>query len=353
MRARVLPTTAALLLAAAGCGTILGIEPGRLDDSSATSSSGGGGTSSFRECDTASDCPAAPFLECREVTCAAHHCLNSDAAAGTPTTSQIAGDCRQTECDGHGLVRSADAVDPRDDGRECTDDVCADGVPANVARPAGTPCQQGGGAVCTGTGECVGCLSDADCPGEICKSASCVPLGCNNHVKDSGETDTDCGGPCDPCGDSLHCATAGDCKSGVCKSKICQSPTCNDGATNGSESDVDCGGGSGSACLPCPDGKACAAAGDCAGGVCALNLCCTPMAEVMTCLGRCGPIINNCGVTVTCGGCPPAATCAQGSCVCVAELPMKTCAGKCGLIPNNCGQLIDCGPCGPGGPGGP
>jgi Cys-rich repeat protein len=351
MRARALPAASALLIALGGCGTLLGIEPGHLDESSpASSSSGGGGSSGVSECDTASDCPAPPFPECREVTCKAHRCLTSDAAAGTPTASQVAGDCQQIECDGHGLVRSAAFLDPRDDGRECTDDLCAEGVPANAARPAGTPCQQGGGAVCTGTGECVGCLSDADCPGQICKAASCVPLGCSNHVKDSGETDTDCGGPCSPCGDSLHCATGSDCQSGVCVAKLCQSPTCADAAKNGSEADVDCGGGM---CVPCVDGKSCAAAADCLGGVCAANLCCTPALDGMTCLGRCGPIVNNCGQTVPCGGCAPPGTCVQGNCVCMPDSTMKTCAGKCGVIPNNCGQLLDCGPCGPGGPGGP
>lgn len=354
MQARVFPAAISLLIALGGCGSILGIEAGHLDDSGtgAASSSGGGsgsdgdgsGSGSGSQCITASDCPAAPFPTCREVTCVAHRCLTIDAVAGTPTASQIAGDCQQIECDGSGLVRSANVADPRDDGRECTDDTCALGVPTNTAKPFGTPCQQNGGAVCTGTGECVGCLSDANCPGQICKAASCVPLGCSNLVKDSGETDTDCGGPCNPCGDGLHCETGSDCLNGICKGKNCKGPTCTDGTKNGSETDIDCGSGS---CPPCLDGKICDGGGDCIGGVCASNYCCTPTMDVMTCLGHCGEVYNNCGEAVMCAGCSPAQTCVQGTCICVPDPVMTTCANKCGLVPNNCGQLLDCGPCGP------
>jgi hypothetical protein len=344
MQARVLSAAVFLVIAIDGCSSILQIEPGQLDDSSTgtpSSSSSGGGVSA---CDAASDCPAPPFPDCRAITCVAHRCVGADAAAGTPTTSQIAGDCQQIECDGHGLVHSVDANDPRDDGRECTDDTCAQGLPVNTAKPSGTPCQQGGGAVCTDAGECVGCLSDADCPGMLCKAASCVPMGCSNMVKDGGETDTDCGGPCSPCADGLSCVGSNDCMSGVCKGKKCKSATCSDTVKNGAESDTDCGGG---ACPSCVDGKTCNGASDCIGAVCNMHSCCTPLMDVMTCLGHCGPITNNCGVVVTCGGCPSPATCVQGACVCVPEPPATTCANKCGLVANNCGLLVDCGPCGP------
>lgn len=351
MQARVFFAAFSLVIALGGCSSILQIEPGQLDEGgggSAASSSGHGGSGSggVTECATTSDCPAPPFPDCRAITCAGHRCISVDAAEGKPTTSQVAGDCQQIECDGHGLVRSSAAGDPRDDGRECTDDTCAQGVPVNTARPAGTPCTQGGGAVCSGAGDCIGCLSDADCPGKICKAALCVPTGCSDAVKDGGETDKDCGGPCSPCADGKHCVGPADCQSGVCKGKICKAPTCGDGVKNGPETDTDCGGG----CPPCGETKACGAPGDCLSGVCASNACCTPTMDVMTCLGRCGPIANNCGFTVMCGGCFGPATCVQGVCACVPEAPTTTCASKCGLAANNCGQLFDCGPCGMTGP---
>jgi hypothetical protein len=340
MRARVVPAGIALLLAFAGCASILQIEPGVLDESSPASSSSGGHAS---ECATPSDCPTPPFADCRTVACDAHRCVLTDAAARAPTTSQIAGDCQQIECDGHGLVRSAAVDDPRDDGRDCTADTCAEGVPANTPKAAGTPCQQGGGAVCNGTGDCVGCLSDTDCAGQICKASSCVPPGCANNVKDGGETDKDCGGPCDPCADNRHCVIGADCVSLVCVSKVCKSPTCGDAVKNGSEADVDCGGG----CPPCADNKACAVANDCAGGVCNGQLCCTPALDAITCLGRCGVVTNTCGQPITCGACGGATTCVQTFCVCVPDPTTTTCAGKCGSIANNCGQTLDCGPCPP------
>jgi hypothetical protein len=47
-------------------------------------------------------------------------------------------------------------------------------------------------------------------------------------------------------------------------------PTCTDGVKNGPETDIDCGG----SCQPCADGKACAAAADCATQQCSGGTCC-------------------------------------------------------------------------------
>ena len=345
MQARALSAAVSLVLVIGGCSSILQIEPGQLDTGAgaSTSSGGGGGAAAVSECEAASDCPTPPFPDCREITCADHRCVSVDAAEGTTTISQVAGDCQHIECDGHGLVRSANADDPRDDGRECTDDTCAQGVPVNSARAAGTKCTQGGGAVCSGGGDCVGCLGDADCSGKICKGALCVPTGCSDASKDNGETDVDCGGPCSPCAGGLHCEGHVDCESGVCKGKICKAPSCNDGVKNGDETDVDCSG----PCLPCGENKTCSDPTDCMSGVCAGTICCTPKMDVMVCLGHCGPMSNNCGETVMCGGCPFAASCVQGQCVCLPDPMPTTCANMCGLVPNNCFQMIDCGPCGP------
>jgi hypothetical protein len=350
MQTRVFPAAFSLVIAAVGCSSILQIEPGQLDvgkGGAASSSNGDGGSDGgVHECATTSDCPTPPFSECRAVTCAVNRCISIDAPAGTLTASQVSGDCQQIECDGHGLIRSVEVDDPRDDGRECTDDTCAQGVPMNTAKAPGTPCKQSGGAVCSGGGDCIGCLSDADCPGQICKGTVCVPMGCSDAVKDGGETDKDCGGPCNPCADGLHCVGAADCQSGVCKNKICKPPTCNDNTKNGPETDTDCGG----PCPPCGENKTCGAPTDCLSGVCAGDVCCTPNLDVMTCLGRCGPITNNCDLTVMCGGCAPFVTCVQGLCVCVPDPVDKTCDNKCGLVANNCGQLFDCGPCPMAGP---
>jgi hypothetical protein len=91
-----------------------------------------------------------------------------------------------------------------------------------------------------------------------------LPAACANGVKNTGETDVDCGGTsCVPCDEGKSCSLARDCWSGTCTGGKCQ-PTCSDGIKNGSESDVDCGG----SCGDCVDGLSCATSGDCLSGLC-------------------------------------------------------------------------------------
>jgi DNA-binding protein YbaB len=50
---------------------------------------------------------------------------------------------------------------------------------------------------------------------------------CGNNIKDSGETDIDCGGMCGSCSAGQGCLVAGDCESGACNinSKTCAVPS--------------------------------------------------------------------------------------------------------------------------------
>ncbi len=57
------------------------------------------------QCLTPVDCPGADS-ECQQRTCTSGSCGVSDAAAGTPTNVQTAGDCRQNQCDGLGNMVS-------------------------------------------------------------------------------------------------------------------------------------------------------------------------------------------------------------------------------------------------------
>src|SRR5262249_10296867 len=50
-----------------------------------------------------------------------------------------------------------------------------------------------------------------------------------------------------------HCNRTSDCASGVCVSNKCVDVSCTDSLKDSTESDVDCGGG----CVPCADGKGC------------------------------------------------------------------------------------------------
>ena len=95
------------------------------------------------------------------------------------------------------------------------------------------------------------------------------PGSCVNGAKDGDELDVDCGGPCLPCGDGKACAAQADCASGVCQSGSCQAPACTDGVKNGGELDVDCGG----PCALCGAGKACQDGAGCTTGLCRAGRC--------------------------------------------------------------------------------
>jgi hypothetical protein len=55
---------------------------------------------------------------------------------------------------------------------------------------------------------------------------------------------------------------------------LCQAPGCNDSVKNGGESDIDCGGTT--SCPRCPNGKGCAAASDCSSTYCGTGTCSPP-----------------------------------------------------------------------------
>jgi len=64
------------------------------------------------------------------------------------------------------------------DGNQCTADLCNVGVCSNPNVGPGASCDQDGGAVCDGSGNCVECNVDGDCgSGETCVDNACV-AGC-------------------------------------------------------------------------------------------------------------------------------------------------------------------------------
>jgi len=161
------------------------------------------------------------------------------------------------------------------------------------------------GAFCNMQAMCVDCLSDAECPlaAPTCTMGKCVPPICSNMMKDTNETDVDCGGPWLPCADTMACKAGTDCASGVCQgatpnTKTCQPASCGDGIKNGNETDVDCGGAE---CLaqgaPCLDSWMCKSPADCESGVCKSGVC-----EAPSCTDG---VQNGMETGVDCGGgCP-------------------------------------------------
>jgi hypothetical protein len=143
---------------------------------------------------------------------------------------------------------------------------------------------------------------------------------CSNGVKDTSETDVDCGGEkCAPCPDGKRCMVGADCKDKVCEGGACAAPTCDDKAKNGEETDVDCGGMN---CPKCSAGQGCAAGSDCISGTCTTMMTCAASCtdgvkdgseSDIDCGGTCqGCAIGlGCGVGADCEG----GVCEAGQCV--------------------------------------
>ena len=91
-----------------------------------------------------------------------------------------------------------------------------------------------------------------------------MPANCDNGILDGNETSADCGGSCLPCADGRMCAAPMDCESMVCRTRYCLVASCTDGVQNGAETGLDCGGG----CGRCVGGVACTAGTDCLSGEC-------------------------------------------------------------------------------------
>jgi hypothetical protein len=225
------------------------------------------------------------------------------------------------------IVTEPDPDDVRNDGNECTDDLCAGTTPAHAPLPADTPCGKEGLLKCDDTGKCKGCMDDASCQGGpadpcapiTCLQGTCVtndtppgtllpdptpgdcmapacdasglvtnvfaadppasPSACIASVCVEGAAQTaprnagtECdGGVCDGNGTCVGCLKNEDCGGG---SKLCMGTTCvdhcTDGQQNHGETAVDCGGG---ICPGCGFGSPCVVPADCASGLCFDNVC--------------------------------------------------------------------------------
>jgi len=147
-----------------------------------------------------------------DTECAVYSCTNHVCGVmyfpGTPSATQVAGDCHQRVCDGTGQIQNA--VDPTDngDGNVCTDDSCVDGTPQHLPTAARTPCTGPGNAtMCNGDGAspaCVACVGDSDCPGTV---NDCQHPACNSGV---------CGTFLVPANTPAATQVAADCHLAVC-----------------------------------------------------------------------------------------------------------------------------------------
>jgi hypothetical protein len=256
------------LLTGGGGGTGATGANGGTASTSTMTSNGGGGSGGSVGCKTPTTCPGEDG-PCGKRTCVDGVCGIDSEMAGMVVPDTIKGDCQRSVCDGMGEVKGeADNTDTPDDMKQCTTEVCNNGqVQAGNAAPK-TPCTEGGGALCDGSGTCVECVDGTDCPQLVCTAQNtCAPGSCNDLVKNNGESDVDCGGPCGLCINGKTCNAATDCVSNECN-VTCQ-PSCTDMAKTQDETDVDCGG---TECMPCGFGLSCLVATDCQTGRCGANL---------------------------------------------------------------------------------
>ncbi len=305
------------------------------------------GTGGMLYCDGAGECVGCTVAEqcgsatdCSAPACNAGTCETTFTAPGTPIPMQTEGDCLEVQCDGIGGTKIVDAAsDIVDDGNQCTFDACNAGAATHPNAPSGTVCADGG-VKCDGAGNCIECLTGADCPSFICASQVCIAATCMDSVKNGAETAVDCGGAdCAPCVAGDTCLVAGDCDSSVCAGSPlkCQAASCLDTVKNGAETDVDCGGGD---CAGCTVGDACLGDTDCAGNLCTGNTCqptCTDGVQNGTETGI------DCGGSCTglCGfgsACVDDGDCLGGSCV--ANLCAATCTDT---VKNGAETDVDCG----------
>lgn len=128
-------------------------------------------------CVAADDCPG-PAV-CEAVACSDSVCAYTPRAAGE-RDDDAPGDCRRHVCDGAGgseLVE--DGADVPDDGDACTDDLCSDGQPQNVALAPGSACAGGfchADGVCRPCPERDGCVDDSAAePNETQGKAHALP----------------------------------------------------------------------------------------------------------------------------------------------------------------------------------
>jgi hypothetical protein len=232
--------------------------------SSSTTGQTTSATETGQPCTVPGDCPETGS-PCKVAVCTSGACAVSNVEANTELPDPEPGNCVGLICDSAGSsIAVEDSKDIEDDGNPCTADSCEVGKPKHTPK-LGFACGPQSKQVCNDKGNCVECISSANCPPSIqCKDYKCVPASCNDGTKNGTETDTDCGGSCPDCAmetdvdcggptcpacaDNKTCSSGTDCVSQVCTATKCAAPTCSDGKKNGTETDVDCGGPACPAC---------------------------------------------------------------------------------------------------------
>jgi hypothetical protein len=160
-------------------------------------------------------------------------------------------------------------------------------VPTNPALAAGTPCTEGGGAVCNGSGVCVACVVPANCPGvdTACAARTCDTFTCGWSFTTAGvaagvQTPGDChvkqcdgaGHPVDIVDDTDLPVDGLQCTSDVCTGGVSSNPAVAAGVACTQNGGNHCDGAG--ACVACATAGDCPATGsECLTRTCISGLC--------------------------------------------------------------------------------
>ncbi len=156
------------------------------------------------ECNVPADCPDQDN-DCQTITCDSvlHTCGKTFVNAGVavPAGSQVAGDCKEIQCNGAGGTTTVnkDTDKPNDDGNQCTNETCSVGVPMHPSLTDGVSCSQNGGHFCR-SGLCKECAVANNCPGSdtechvrACNTGVCGTTAINiGNALSTGQTANDC-----------------------------------------------------------------------------------------------------------------------------------------------------------------
>ena len=291
-------------------------------------------STALTQCNDENPCTDDACIPCTESYCqdkgkCVHQGLSGMQTPGAP---QETGDCHERRCVEGKDEDAIDNFDIPEDGNDCTDDICKDGIPVNQPLTAGTACPDNASYVCDGNGQCVECVSAADCtdPGSVCYTAACNNGFCSTDYAPAGTVVPD---PDQQAGDcaTLVCNGSG---SATKQANPLDLPNDNNPCTD----DV-CNGTSPSHPYK-PAGTSCGSSGQ----ICSSSgNCCAPT----TCAAKglsCGTTSDGCGATLDCGTCSSGDACSGGKCGCANSVKSGTetdvdCGGIC---PTKCSTGLKC-----------
>jgi hypothetical protein len=237
----------------------------------------------------------------------------------TPGVSQTPGDCKRKVCL-QGVP--SEIVDDTDlpINTQCWEESCNNGTPSTVPSAVDAPCGWNNELKCDGSGKCVGCTNDDQCPRDDCNGGVCNVSGeCELDPKPAGtplpdgeQTPNDCqkkqcdgqGIPVSVADDNdLPTPDSNECTSDVCVGGVPLHPprSKNTGCSQGGGSVCD---GAGN-CVECNDATQCDDPGDCATSACTSNHCSVTNKSEGTACGTSGV----CDGAGTCVGCTKASDC--------------------------------------------